>query len=220
MKIEIWSDFMCPFCYIGKRKFEHALQRFEHGEAVEIRWRSFELSPDLQTDPSKSTYQYLAETKGWPMEQAKQAHARLTETAREVGLDYRFDSVIPANSFDAHRLSHLAAEHGLQDEAEERLFAAHFTEGKNIDDEETLLQLGKEVGLPEDEVRDLLQGDRFADAVREDQEAARQAGVRGVPFFVFNRKYAVSGAQPSDRFLEVLQKTYGEMSGEETAGGR
>ncbi len=211
MKVEIWSDIMCPFCYIGKRKFETALKQFEHKDEIEIRWRSFELSPELKTDPSKNTYEYLAEKKGWTLDYTKKVHAQLTETAKEAGLDYNFDTVIPANSFNAQRLSHLAAKRNLQDEAEEHLFAAHFTEGKNIDDDKTLVELGVEIGLPEEEIREMLQGDLYVDEVQNDKDAARQVGVQGVPSFVLNEKYAVSGAQPSEVFLEALQKAYKEF---------
>lgn len=221
MKVEIWSDIMCPFCYIGKRKFEQALEQFEYSNNIEVRWRSFELAPDLKTDPSINTYEYLAEQKGWTLDYTKKVHARLTETAKEVGLDYNFDTVIPANSFNAHRLSHLAAKHGLQNKAEEQLFAAHFTEGKNIDDEETLIQIGVEIGLQEEEIRTILQSDQYKDDVRQDIVMARRVGVQGVPFFVINNKYAVSGAQQSSVFLEVLQKAYQEFKKEssfETVG--
>lgn len=217
MKVEIWSDIMCPFCYIGKRNFEQALGQLGDKEEIQIRWRSFELSPELKTDPSKNTYEYLAEKKGWTLDYTKKVHAQLTQTAKEAGLEYNFETVVPANSFDAHRLSHLAADHDLQDEAEERLFAAHFTEGKNIDDEETLVQLGMEVGLPEEEIRAMLQGDLYTDAVQQDKEDARRVGVQGVPFFVLNNKYAVSGAQPSEVFLEALQKAYKEFEEENTS---
>src|SRR5690625_4569626 len=216
MKVEIWSDIMCPFCYIGKRNFENALEQFEHKDDIEIRWRSFELSPGEKPDPSKNTYEYLAEKKGWTVDYTKKVHARLTKTAKEAGLDYNFDTVIPANSFNAHRLSHLAARHDVQDEAEEHLFAAHFTEGKNIDDEESLVQLGIEIGLPEVEIREMLQSDLYAEEVQSDKDAARRVGVQGVPFFVLNDKYAVSGAQPSEVFLDTLQKAYKEFEEEQT----
>jgi|SRR5699024_2448614 len=216
MKVEIWSDFVCPFCYIGKRKFEHALKQFKHSDDINIQWRSFEIQPGLQTDGSKNQYEHLAESKGWTLEHSKQVHDQLTKKAKEEGLSYHFEKTIPANTFNAHRLSHLAAKHNLQDEAEERLFAAHFTEGKNIDDKQTLVQLGVEIGLPEDEIRDMLQSDLYADEVNGDMTKARQVGVQGVPFFVVNNKYAISGAQPSEVFLETLQKAYKEFKEEHT----
>ncbi|MEX0771630.1 MAG: DsbA family oxidoreductase [Balneolales bacterium] len=218
MKVDIWSDIMCPFCYIGKRKFEHALEQFEHKNKITIQWRSFQLAPELETDPSKTTYEYLAEKKGWTLDYTKQVHAQLTESAREVGLNYNFDDAIPANSFNAHRLSHLAAKHHVQNEMEERLFFAYFTEGKNVDDEDTLVKLGVDAGVPAEEVREMLQNDLYTIQVHEDINKARQVGVQGVPFFVINNKYAVSGAQPSDVFLDALQKAWQEIEQETAAG--
>lgn len=214
MKVQIWSDIICPFCYIGKRNFEQALEQFDHADDIEIQWRSFQLQPDLESKGTRNQYEQLAEIKGITLEQSKKMHARITEKARQAGLEYDFDNAIPANTFKAHRLSRLAAEYGLQDEAEERLFSAHFTEGKDIDNDETLMELGTEISLPEEEVNQLLNSDLYADGVKEDIEKARQAGVQGVPFFVLNDKYAVSGAQPSEALLEALQKAYAEFEKE------
>lgn len=216
MKVEIWSDFVCPFCYIGKRKFEHALEQFQHSDDIDVEWLSFELQPGLQTDGSNNQYEHLAESKGWTLEYSKNVHAQLTETAKAAGLEYNFDKAIPANTFNAHRLSHLAAGYKLQDEVEERLFRAHFTDGKDLNDNETLVELGVEIGLPEGKIRDMLQSDLYADEVQKDKEAARQVGVQGVPFFVFNDKHSVSGAQPSELFLATLQKAYKEFKEENT----
>jgi len=149
MKIEIWSDIMCPFCYIGKRRFENALNQFDHKKDVQVKWRSYQLDPDLKYVPNKTIHEVLADKKGFTKEEAKQMNQRVTEMARQEGLTYNMDKVIPANTLDAHRFTHLAAKHNLQDKAEERLFLAYFTEGKNISDRETLLQLGKEIGLPD-----------------------------------------------------------------------
>ena len=212
MKVEIWSDVMCPFCYIGKRKFESALEQFPGKGNVEIRWRSFQLAPDLKTDPGISAHEYLAEKKGWTLDYSLDVHNQMTATARGIGLEYNFDKAIPANSFKAHRLSHLAVKHDLQNAAEERLFAAYFTEGLNIDDDETLLRLGKEIGLPGDEIVAMLESDLYADNVQEDIYIAQQIGVRGVPFFVFDNKYTVSGAQPSEVFSGVLEKIRAESA--------
>lgn len=206
MKVEIWSDVMCPFCYIGKRKFEQALEQFLERNSVEIEWKSFQLNPGMKTDPSKNINQFLAEHKGISVAQAKLMNDRVTEMAREVGLHYDFDKAIVANSFAAHRLSHYAKKYGKQDAMEERLFKAYFTEGKNTADHETLIQLAGEVGLDENEVRVMFSGNDFADDVNNDIYEAHQVGARGVPFFVFNNKYAVSGAQPSELFLQVLNK--------------
>ncbi len=214
MKVEIWSDIMCPFCYIGKRKFENALEQFANKNQLEIQWRSFQLKPGLKTDPKRNIHEYLAEQKGWTLEYSHNVHKQMTATAKESGLEYNFDTVIPANSFNAHRLSHVAAKYNLQDAAEERLFKAYFKEGKNIDDQETLVQLGIDIGLQEDEVRKMLQSDLYAKEVEQDMYEAQQIGVRGVPFFVIDRKYAVSGAQPSSVFLGALQRAYQEYEKE------
>lgn len=211
MKVEIWSDVMCPFCYIGKRKFEKALDQFPHKDKVEIIWKSFQLNPALKTEPGKNINQYLAEVKGWPLEYAQQMNDRVTNMAKEVGLTYNFDKAVVANSFDAHRFSHLAKNHGLQDKAEERLFSAYFTEGKNTADHNTLVQLGADIGLDPTEVRQMLDSNDFAEKVNNDIYEAHQIGVRGVPFFLIGNKYAVSGAQESVTFLQGLNLGWEEF---------
>lgn len=212
MKVEIWSDVMCPFCYIGKRKFEDALSRFPDKDQIEVVWKSFELNPAMVTDPGKSVTQYLAESKGWTLEYTQQVQAHVVNMAKEVGLHYDFDKAVVANSFDAHRLIQLAKTQGKGDAAEERLFKAYFTEGKNTADHATLLQLGTEIGLDAEEIKAVLTGDAYGDAVHRDEYEARQIGVRGVPYFVFNDKYAVSGAQPAETFLGALSKAYSEWT--------
>jgi predicted DsbA family dithiol-disulfide isomerase len=206
MKVEIWSDVMCPFCYIGKRRFEEAMAQFPHAGEVEITWKSFQLNPDMVTDPSLNINQYLAEVKGWQLEYAQQMNQQVTEMAAAVGLEYDFDRAIVANSFDAHRLSHLATEKGLGDKAEEALFKAYFTQGKNIADHDTLTELGVTIGLDADNVKQVLATDAYADGVKRDIEEAQYLGIRGVPFFVMDGKYAVSGAQPVEVFLQTLEK--------------
>jgi predicted DsbA family dithiol-disulfide isomerase len=213
MKVEIWSDVMCPFCYIGKRKFEAALEQFLHKNEIEVEWKSFQLNPDMKTDPSKNINEYLAEHKGISEYQAKQMNDRVTAMAAEVGLHYDFDKAIVANSFDAHRLSHYAKTQGKQDAMEERLFKAYFTEGKNTADHETLVHLAEEVGLKADDVRKMLSSNEFSDDVTKDIYEAQQVGARGVPFYVFDDSYVVSGAQPSKLFLQVLEKSYAEKAG-------
>ncbi|MDD8018479.1 MAG: DsbA family oxidoreductase [Bacteroidota bacterium] len=217
MKVEIWSDVMCPFCYIGKRKFETALEQFPQKNNVEIEWKSFQLNPDMETDPKKNINEYLAEHKGIGIDQAKRMNDCVTAMAKEVGLRYDFDKAIVANSFDAHRLSHLAKKYGKQDAMEERLFKAYFTEGKNTADHETLIHLAEEIGLNADEVQTMLGGNDFSDAVNSDLYEAQQVGARGVPFFVFNNTYAVSGAQPTELFLSALTQSYGEWKKENHA---
>ncbi|OON67713.1 DsbA family protein [Hymenobacter sp. CRA2] len=212
MKVEIWSDIMCPFCYIGKRRFEAALQQFAHHQQVEVTWHSFELDPNMETRPGQSIHELLAERKGVSVAEAKRMNDHMAGVAQEVGLHYDFDKVQPVNTFNAHRFAHLAAAQGRQDAAEERLFAAYFTEGLNIDDADTLTRLGTDIGLDADAVRTMLASDQYAQEVRVDEYHARQIGVRGVPYFVFNDKYAVSGAQPAELFQEVLEKVWDEFN--------
>ncbi|WP_400193291.1 DsbA family oxidoreductase [Hymenobacter sp. B81] len=212
MKVEIWSDIVCPFCFIGKRRFENALQQFAHRPDVEIVWRSFELDPQARTQPGASLYQLLATKYGRPVEWAREMSANMTQSAAELGLRFDFDRAVPANTFRAHRLVHLAAQHGRQDAAKERLFRAYLEEGRNVDDAATLTAIGTELGLPEAEVARTLETDAFAQEVRHDEYQARQIGVRGVPYFVFDDKYAVSGAQPTELFLEVLEKVWAERN--------
>ncbi len=212
MKVEIWSDVICPFCYIGKRTFEMAMAQMPQRENIEVIWKSFQLQPDLITDPSKNTIEHLAQSKGWTMAYTKNAVSQVLSMAQEVGLQYNFDKAVVANSFDAHRLSHYAAQHNKGNEMEEQLFKAYFIDGKNTADHATLTQLAAEIGLNESEVKDVLSSNKYADAVRQDIYEASQVGVSGVPFFVFNNKYAVSGAQESRIFLEVLQKSFSEWN--------
>lgn len=210
MNVEIWSDVMCPFCYIGKRKFENALAKFPHKENINIIWKSFQLDPTTLTDPSLNTIDNLAEKKGWSKQQAQETTAQVTDIAKQVGLDFHFEKAVVANSFDAHRLSHLAKKYGKQNDLEEKLFLAYFTEGKNTADHSTLLQIGKDLGIPEQEITTVLNSDTFTNEVEQDITEAQHIGVRGVPFFVLDRKYAVSGAQESETFLGALTKAYEE----------
>jgi predicted DsbA family dithiol-disulfide isomerase len=210
MNVEIWSDVMCPFCYIGKRKFEKALEQFPHKDDIKIIWKSFQLDPSTVTDPSLNTIENLRLKKGWSKEQAAETIAHVADIAKQVGLNFNFDKAVVANSFDAHRLSHLAKKYNLQNELEEKLFFAYFSEGKNTADYETLLKIALEIGMDEAEVSEVLKGNTFANEVHQDIEQAQQIGVRGVPFFVLNQKYGISGAQESDTFLQALHKAYDE----------
>ncbi|HEY2581347.1 MAG TPA: DsbA family oxidoreductase [Mucilaginibacter sp.] len=214
MKVEIWSDVMCPFCYIGKRRFEDALAHFEHKDDVEIEWKSFQLNPDMKTNPDISINQYLADVKGWTLDYTRQMNAHVTQMAAEAGLTYNFDKAVVANSFNAHRFSHLAKKHGLGIEAEEQLFRAYFTEGKNIDSEETLIKLGEELGLDPTEIKQTLDSDAYANEVKQDIAEAQYLGIRGVPFFVLNNKYAISGAQAVLVFEETLENAFSEWQKE------
>jgi len=208
MEIEIWSDVMCPFCYIGKRRFEDALSKFENRDDIKIEWKSFQLNPQMETIPGKNINEYLAETKGWTIEYAKEMNQYVSNMAKEVGLDYHMDKAVVANSFDAHRLIQLAKKHHLGDAVEENLFKAYFTEGKNTADYNVLIAIGTEAGLDKTEIEQMLNSNLFADAVQNDIYESQQVGARGVPFFVFNRQYAVSGAQPSEAFLQTLEQSY------------
>ncbi|KGO91594.1 DsbA family oxidoreductase [Flavobacterium subsaxonicum] len=206
MKIEIWSDIMCPFCYIGKRKFEVALAQLDNIDNIEIEWKSFLLSPEMKTDDTKNIHQFLAEHKGISLEEATGMNDNVAHIAANVGLTYNFDKTIPANSFNAHRLLHFAKQHGRQQAAEEALFAAYFTEGKNIDDAQTLVHIAAQLGLDGGAFADAMGSGAFVNDVLNDINEAQQLGIRGVPFFVFDRKYAVSGAQDPAVFLETLEK--------------
>lgn len=210
MTVEIWSDVMCPFCYIGKRKFEKALAQFGQRDQVEVIWKSFQLDPASVTDPSLNPIDHLAAKKGWSKAEALQATEHVTTIARDAGLDFRLENAVVANSFDAHRLSHLAKEKGKQDSLEEKLFAAYFTEGKNTADHPTLTALSMEAGLQQRDVEHLLNSQQYADEVTQDIEQAHRIGVRGVPFFVFDRRYAVSGAQEPHVFLKALDSAYSD----------
>jgi predicted DsbA family dithiol-disulfide isomerase len=208
MEVKIWSDVRCPFCYIGKRKFEAALGDFAHQEEVTITWKSFELDPNLQTVEDTNIYDYFAEAKGIPQSQAVEMFGNVTRTAAEVGLNFKLEQSVVANSFKAHRLIQLAKTKNLGNEIEEELFSIHFTQGKNIDDEGVLIAAGKSVGISEDELSTLFTSDDFDAEVRIDQLEAQRIGIRGVPFFVFDDKYAVSGAQAPELFLQTLEKAW------------
>lgn len=210
MKVEIWSDIVCPFCYIGKRKFEHALNAFPHKEHIEIEWRSYQLDPEMQPSEGMSVNQYLAERKGVSAAQGKAMNDQMTKMASEVGLEYHFDQAIITNTLQAHRLLHFAKNKGKQQETKEKLFAAYYTEGKDIGDAAVLISIGESVGLDRAEIMDCFQGDAFIQEVNTDIYMAQQMGVQGVPFFVFNNTYAVSGAQPSSVFTQVLEKVWQE----------
>jgi predicted DsbA family dithiol-disulfide isomerase len=213
MKIEIWSDVVCPFCYIGKRKFEEAMKSFSGAADVEVVWRSYQLQPDLETQPGKNAIAHLAESKGWTIDYSRQMHDYVVNLAKEVGLQYDFDKAVVANSFRAHALSHYAHEMGKGNEMEERLFQAYFINGENIDDLQTLLSIAEEIGLDKEISRTKLESGFYTAAVEKDIAAAQEAGVTGVPFFVFNDKFAVSGAQSPAIFLQTLEKAYDEMKG-------
>lgn len=218
MKIQIWSDIQCPFCYIGKRHLEAALADFEQADQIEIEWKSYQLDPTIpeQIAADQNVYEYLAERKGMSVAQSKAMHDQVTQTAQAAGLTYRFDKAIVANSGKAHQIIQMAKEHHLGDKAEEVFFKAYFTEGKDLGHQETLLALAQEIGLTATQVEEALTSPKYKALVAQDIQEAAQIGVRGVPFFVLDQKYAISGAQPVGVFLSGLQQAYSEWSQEKS----
>jgi predicted DsbA family dithiol-disulfide isomerase len=206
VNVEIWSDIACPWCYVGKRRFEAALAGFEHRDEVKVTWRSFELDPGAPGEVKGERAANLAAKYGVSVERAREMEQSMTDTAAADGLTFRFDQARSGNTFDAHRLVHLADVHGKQDAMKERLFAAYLGEGELISDHDTLRRLAAEVGLPEDEVIDTLAGDRFAADVRADESTGSALGITGVPFFVIDRAMGASGAQPAEVLLDFLQQ--------------
>lgn len=206
MQIEIWSDVVCPFCYIGKKRLEEALAQFPDREKVKIVWRSFQLDPQSMPIGTQAYGDYLKEKKGMSEEQLEKTFQRVSQMGKSVGIDFHFEKAIVANSYHAHRLLHLAKSLGVQNEAKELLLKAHFNEGENIADHATLLRIGKQVGIAEEDINAVMQSNQFAEEVDEDLYEAYQVGVRGVPFFVFDRKFAISGAQETALFLQTLEK--------------
>ena len=208
MKVEIWSDVACPWCYIGKRRFDAALSRFQHGDAVEVRWRSFELDPSAPAVREAAYVDHLAAKYRVDVAEAEDMIDRMIEAGARNGVVLRFDKARPGNTFDAHRLLHLAAAHGVQPALKERLFHAAFTKGFPMGDIDVLVGLADAAGLDPDEARAVLQGDRYADDVRADERRAAELGITFVPFFVFDAKLGVAGAESPDVLLEVLEEAW------------
>lgn len=205
MKVEIWSDVMCPFCYIGKHQFEKALSDFEGQKNVEIIWRSFELNPNIQYQEGYSLTDYLSDIKGMDKEDVNRNFDRLTKQGLEIGINFRFDIAKVMNSRKAHKIIQAAKKQGLQNEIEEALFYAYFTEGKNLEDSEILAEIAKNTGINFTDISELLDSIELENAVNSDVYMAQQVGARGVPFFVFDDAYAISGAHGADTFLNVLR---------------
>ena len=206
MQVEIWSDIACPWCYVGTRRFEAALAEFEHRDEVTVTWRSFELDPTAPAEREGDRAEHLARKYGSTVEHARAMQDHMTGVAAEEGLDFRFDIARSGNTFDGHRILHLAAEHGLQDAMKDRIMRAYLGEGELISDHATLTRLALEVRLPEDEVRETLATDRFAQEVREDEHTAGSLGITAVPFFVIDRAYGTSGAQSPELLGELLRR--------------
>ncbi|WP_078428164.1 DsbA family oxidoreductase [Alkalihalobacterium alkalinitrilicum] len=214
MKIEVWSDYVCPFCYIGKRRLESALEKFPQKDQVKIEFKSFELDPHAQRDTTGSVYENLSKKYGMSIEETKKMTEGVAAQAKSVGLDFDFDSMIRTNTLDAHRIAKFAEKQGKDKAVTETLLRAHFIEAKHIGDHETLADLAVITGLNRQEVEEVLKGNAYEEEVRADQFRAKDIGVQGVPFFVINEKYAISGAQPTETFLNALQKVWEEENEE------
>ncbi|MDV6375671.1 DsbA family oxidoreductase [Deinococcus arenicola] len=212
LRVDIWSDIACPWCYIGKRRFEAALHDFPQREQVEVVWHSFELDPSAPVDNSRSMRDVLAGKYGRTSAQAQEMMDSMTTTAAGEGLEYHFEKTRLTNTFLAHQLLHLAAEHGQQDALKERLLRAYMSEGQNVGDLDTLVALAQETGLDGAEARLALESGNYAQAVREDEAQAQQLGINGVPFFVLGGKYGVSGAQGADVLRGALEQVWAETN--------
>jgi predicted DsbA family dithiol-disulfide isomerase len=212
MHVEIWSDIACPWCFVGKRRFEAALAQFEHRDQVTVTWRSFELEPAAPHERTGERAAHLAEKYGVTVEQAREMEAQMAQTAAGDGLAFDFDAARSGNTFDAHRLVHLAEAHGRQDAMKERLFSAYLEQGELVSDHTTLARLAVEVGLPGEEVEELLAGDRFAADVRDDERTAAALGISAVPFFVVDRAMGASGAHPPAALLSLLEQGWSARS--------
>lgn len=210
MKIEIWSDVACPWCFVGKRRFESALAEFPHRDDVEVVWRSYQLDPTLPAHYDGSELEYLSSRKGLPADQVAGMFRHVADQGRAEGLRFDFDKVVVANSFTAHRLIHLAAAHGKQHEAKERLLSDHFEHGRDIGNQEYLLEVADALGIDGAEAAELFSTDKYAADVRADISEARALGISGVPFFVIDRKYGLSGAQPAATFTAALEQAWQE----------
>ncbi len=207
MKVEIWSDIMCPFCYIGKRHFELALKDLDFADELEIEWKSFQLDSTIpKMENHVNAYQYLADAKGISFEESKAMHDNVVTSAKRVGLTYNFDKAIVANSFDAHRLIQFAKTVDKGDLAEEALFQAYFTDGIDMANIDSLKVIGLKIGLADSDLNRILHSDEYSYDVSQDIQEGQNLGLRGVPFFVIDRKYGISGAQPVEIFVETLKK--------------
>lgn len=212
MKVDIWSDTRCPFCFIGKKNFEKALQKFSQHDQVEVNWHSFQLDSKMKTDLSRNHYEYLSDIKGYSLQQTIQMHENLFQIGKNAGINFNFDEVKVSNSFKSQMLVQLAKEKGKAGEMEELLFEAYFIHGKNIDDVEALSEIGEKLGFTKEEIQNAVESPESTTLVNNDISEAASLGINSVPFFVFDRKYAISGAQPSHLFSEVLEKSWTEFS--------
>lgn len=211
MKIEVWSDFVCPFCYIGKRRLEEAIATFPGKDQVEVEFKSFELDPNAKLYSGTGINEALAKKYGMSIEEAKRANEGIGSQAKGVGLEFNFDDMKPTNTLDAHRLAKFAATVGKEKEMTEKLLASYFTESKLISDHDVLVEIAQSAGLEREETLAVLNDAiKFTNDVRIDEALAQQMGVTGVPFFVINQKYSISGAQPTETFKRALQQVWEE----------
>lgn len=211
MKIDIWSDIGCPFCYLGTTQLNQALEGFAHKDSVQVMHHSFQLDPSAPRETNETLNEMLANKKGFPVEQAKRLNDQVAASFEAVGLKMDYQAAKPVNTFDGHRLVHFAAQHGKQADMLARLFKAYFTDGKNVADIDTLVGLATETGLDGDVARQMLESDENKDAVQADIAQAAQYGIQGVPFFIFEGKYAISGAQGAEAFSQALQQIWQEL---------
>lgn len=208
MRVEIWSDYICAFCYLGRKQFEAALQQFPHRDKVEILLHSFELHPDIHPQSGISIYEYASQVSGIAPSRAKQMYAQVSEQAKKIGIDYQPDKIVPANTFHAHCLTHFAAGHGKCLELSELIYQAYFSEGINIDDPDVLISLAERIGLNRTEAEEVLKNDQYAEKVWEDERISRIMNIQGVPFFLFDQNYRVSGAQDVVVFKKALETAW------------
>jgi predicted DsbA family dithiol-disulfide isomerase len=208
MKIEIWSDVACPFCYIGKRRLEKAISKFNHKDEIEIEWKSFLLNPDLKAKPGQTLNEYLSEIKGWTLEYAAKLNENVVQMAKSEGLDYHLNEAIVANTRNAHRLIQYSKTLGLADKVFEKLMAAYFTQALDVADHLVLCKIAVECGMEADSVMEILNSDAFSEAIEQDLYQAYQLGINSVPFFVFNNTYGIPGAQPEEVFINTLEQAY------------
>lgn len=212
MRVEIWSDVVCPWCYVGKRNFEAALSRFEHRDEVEVIWRAFELDPSAPAEREGDYAAHLARKYGMSVDQAGKMIETMTGTGARAGVTLDFERARPGNTFDAHRLIHLAGERGVQDAVKERFLRATFTDGEPIGDREALLRLAVEAGLPEDEAATVLESGTYAAEVRAEEAEALELGISAVPFFVIDRTFGIPGAQPPNVILGALERAWSKTA--------
>jgi len=215
LQVDIWSDVACPWCYVGKRHLEAALEKFPERDSVEVTWRAFELDPSApRANPDAPVVPYaerIAKKYGTSVQQAQERLEHLKQVGAKDGLELRLDKARPGNTFDAHRVIHFAARQGKQDEMKERLLKAYMTDGEAVSLPEVLVRLASEIGLEPQAVRAMLATDEGAQEVREEEAQAQELGIQGVPFFVIGRRYGISGAQPEEILLQALTRAWSEL---------